>query len=305
MTQGPLKVDKRLHRRARLRSISAFVFFLSLTFVACWWWKWGSNSDRTFRIQRFRVEKIVKHDALAFCQGLLANSVEDTNVLESTGLYGKSTLRRVDVASGKVVRSVQLPRQYFGEGIVAVGGKVVQLTWRESVAFVYNASTLDKIGEFPFDTTTGEGWGATFDGSHVVVSDGSDVLHFWLPETWQEVRRVEVTIAAEYAHHFMHLRRRMGEQNPRVPLTYINELQFVPSMGILLANIWGSDFIASIDPSSGHVMSLWNCSGLLPGHLRKGSEDVLNGIALLNDGKAPRLMITGKLWSRAFIVTME
>lgn len=212
------------------------------------------------------------HDPEAFTQGL----VLDSNALfESTGLNGKSSLREVDLQTGAVKRKVDVPAEYFAEGLALVDGHLIQLTWQEEKAFVYNRSDFQKVGEFRYD---GEGWGLCHDGTRLVMSDGSDRLTFRDPKTFAVQSIINVTLEGKPAYQ-------------------LNELECVD--GVVYANVWRTDNILRIDPKDGRVTGVIDASGLLtPEEKRKA--DVLNGIAW--NPRTKTFLITGKDWPKMFEV---
>ena len=210
------------------------------------------------------------HDTMAFTEGLL---LYDGSLYESTGNYGESTLRQVEPWTGTVQHKVELANAYFGEGLARIDTHLVQLTWKEQVAFIYDAAGLQKIGEL---TYSGEGWGLCYDGEHLVMSNGSDVLQLRDPQTFALVGTVNVTLDG-------------------LPLMRLNELECVG--GAVFANIWTSDAIVRIDPSTGVVTAQVSCGGLLT-PAEALHADVLNGIAF--NPATSTFLITGKLWPRIF-----
>jgi glutaminyl-peptide cyclotransferase len=215
------------------------------------------------------------HDPQAFTQGL----AYDMGLLyEGTGIRGASSLRRVNLETGEVVEYVALPPAYFGEGIAVVDNRVLQLTWQSQVGFIYDKATLSVIGQFSYP---GEGWGLTYDGRRLIMSDGTATLRFLDPATFAELGRVTV-----------------HDRNGFV--RYLNELEYIN--GRVYANVWGSDRIARIDPESGAVVSWIDLTGLLSPAMRTGGEDVLNGIAY--DSANDRLFVTGKLWPLLFQIRL-
>ena len=219
----------------------------------------------------YRVIASHPHDPEAFTQGLL---FADGQLYESTGGYGQSSLRIVDLASGRVLRERQLPDNRFGEGLALNGGRLHQLTWKAGIGFTYEPSTLAPIGEFRYG---GEGWGLAANADSLVMSDGTAELRFLDPATLTEVRRLQVRDGTE-------------------PVAGLNELEFVE--GDLYANVWPSDRIAIINPANGQVRGWLDLTGLLPLVFRTPRTDVLNGIAYDDAGK--RLFVTGKHWPRLF-----
>ena len=221
---------------------------------------------------RLKVVRTLPHDSSAFTQGLL---FFEGKFYESTGLYGRSSLRRVDPDSGMVERRADLPADLFGEGLARVGGHLFQLTWQNGRALVWNLATLRKEREIPYQ---GEGWGICFDGRHLIMSDGGDTLTLRDPESFAKVGKIMV--------------RRAGQ-----PVRNLNELECVD--GIVYANVWQDSHIARIDPRTGEVTGWIDASGLLaPEEAR--AADVLNGIAYLP--ATGHLVLTGKLWPRIFEV---
>lgn len=217
------------------------------------------------------------HDPGAFLQGLVWH---DGGFYESTGLYGESTLRRVAFPSGEVLKSVPVSKEYFAEGLAMVGDRLIQLTWRSQKAFVYDRETLGLIGEFPYKT---EGWGLTYDGASLILSDGSDQLYFIDPNSYQTTRSLRVTM------------------NGR-PVERINELEYLH--GEVWANVWHTDMIIRIDPNSGQVIGVLDMTGLLQTNAatRRDDDDVLNGIAY--DPDTDRIFVSGKRWPLLFEIRL-
>ncbi|MCL2118556.1 MAG: glutaminyl-peptide cyclotransferase [Planctomycetaceae bacterium] len=208
------------------------------------------------------------HDAQAFTQGL---EFYKGKLYESTGHYSRSTLRLVEIATGKVLQQHSLARQYFGEGITLFGDKIYQLTWQEKTCFVYDRETFRQEKTF---TYPGEGWGLTNDGTHLMMSDGSPRIRFLNPDTFQPVRVIDVR-----------------DGNKRV--TQINELEYIH--GEIWANMLGSKYIVRINPADGRVIGWINCTNFVPKEISPNDpENVLNGIAF--DAETNRVYITGKHW---------
>lgn len=214
------------------------------------------------------------HDPRAFTQGL---AVADGSLYEGTGWYGESSLRRVDLSTGSILQLEMLPPDVFGEGITVVGDRIVQLTWTSHLGYVRDRASFAQIGTFGYPT---EGWGIAFDGNRLIMSDGSATLYFLDPDTQVEVGRVEV-------------------QADGRPVTRLNELEYVD--GSVLANVWGSDQIAVVDPGSGDVRYWIDLSGLNPGPVTS-PDDVLNGIAY--DAEQGRLLVTGKRWPMLYEIAV-
>ncbi len=223
----------------------------------------------------YRVVESFPHDPDAFTQGLL---FRDGRLFESTGGYGTSTLREVDLETGRVLRERRLGEGLFGEGLALVRDRLVQLTWREGVGFVYDARTLRTVGSFAYE---GEGWGLTSDGERVVMSDGTATLRFLDPATFEESGRIQVT-------------------GPEGPVAGLNELELVG--GVLYANVWRTDRIAMIDPENGRLRGWLDLAGILPVVFRRETTAELNGIA--HDPATGRLFVTGKRWPRLFEIEL-
>ncbi len=223
---------------------------------------------------RARIVASYPHDPAAFTQGLVWHQ---GRLLESTGLYGESSVRRVDLASGQVEHEVALPGHLFGEGLTRVDDRLVQLTWREGVARVLDLESFELLDELPY---SGEGWGLCLDGEELVMSDGSAQLTFRDPTSFAELRRLEVTLDG-------------------APLARLNELECVD--GWVYANVWGTDWIVKIETASGAVRGVIDASDLLAASEREGA-DVLNGIAF--DPGRRLFLLTGKLWPALFAVEL-
>ena len=219
---------------------------------------------------------VYPHDSEAYTQGLI---YRDGFLFESTGLKGRSTLRKVRLETGEVVQQVYVDPAYFAEGLTDWHEQLVQLTWTSHAGFVYDLSTFTLKRTFQY---VGQGWGLTHDAENLILSDGSETLRFLDPATFREVRRVSV-------------------QENGQPVTQLNELEIM--RGEVFANIWHSDRIAMIDPRSGSVSGWIELRGLLSAPYRMGSEAVLNGIAY--DQADDRLFVTGKLWPKLFEIRLE
>lgn len=231
------------------------------------------SAAATARDFALEVVNSMPHDPEAFTQGLV---YEAGAFYESTGLEGKSSVRKVDANSGIVLREQKLDKRYFGEGLALFGGELFQLTWKSGVAFVYDTATFALRRSFRYQ---GEGWGLTTDGTSLLMSDGTSRIRFLDPRTGAVRRSVTVTDAG-------------------APVEKLNELEFVK--GELLANIWQTNQIARIDPATGKVTAWIDAAGLLTSAERREDVDVLNGIAY--DAGGDRLFVTGKLWPRVFEV---
>jgi glutamine cyclotransferase len=229
------------------------------------------SEQETTPVCGFTIIDEYPHDSEAFTQGLV---FADGELYEGTGLWGRSSLRRVDLESGAVLQSLSLPSRFFGEGITVYGDKIIQLTWQSRVGFVYDRESFQLVEQFIYDT---QGWGLTYDGQHLIMSDGTAILRFVHPQTFEEVRQL-----AAY-----------GQDGP---VTRLNELEYIH--GQIYANVWQTDRVARIDPISGEVRSWIDLKGLLSLEDRDQPADVLNGIAY--DAAEDRLLVTGKLWPKLF-----
>ena len=199
-------------------------------------------------------------------------------MFEGTGLYGRSTLRRVELETGAIVQIRELPDQFFGEGVTIYGSKIIQLTWQSNVGFVYDKDSFELLQEFDYTT---EGWGITYNGERLIMSDGTSILYFLDPETLEEIGRIEVC-------------------DNDGPVTRLNELEYV--QGEIYANVWRTDHIARISPQTGEVVGWIELKGLLSAEDYTEPIDVLNGIAY--DAEDDRLFVTGKLWPKLFEIEL-
>lgn len=220
----------------------------------------------------FQIIRSYPHDPKAFTQGLI---YVDGHLYESTGLNGRSSIRMVDLATGRVLQQYDLPAEYFGEGLTDWGSTLVQLTWKAHKAFVYDRFSFSLLRTMSYE---GEGWGLTHNAKYMILSDGSAYLRFMDPKTFREVKRIHVT-------------QDTGEAVPN-----LNELEYV--RGEIYANVWMTDMIARISPSTGKVLG-WIDLGTIIDKGELGDQDaVLNGIAY--DAVRNRLFVTGKLWPKLF-----
>ncbi len=234
------------------------------------------SGDDPIPVQTVTVVATYPHDAAAFTQGLV---IEGDVLYEGTGHYGQSTLRRVDLQTGKVDKSMQLANTYFGEGVTLLGDQIFQLTWREGVCFVYDKQTLKPQATLRY---LKEGWGLTNDGEHFYLSDGTDTIRVLDPKTFKQVRRIRV---------------KQGNRS----LEKLNELEFVN--GEIYANVWYSDRIARINPDDGQVLGWIDCSAIYPANRRPDPEHVLNGIAF--DSETGKLYVTGKNWPQLYEIEVQ
>ena len=224
----------------------------------------------------FEVVNAYPHDTKAFTQGL---QYADGILYESTGRYGESSLRKVDLTTGKVLKSVPLEEKYFGEGMTIVGDQIVMLTWQEKTAFFYDKASLTRKGSFPYGESV-EGWGLTYDGQRLIKSDGSNRLFFLNAKTGAEEGSV-------------------GIYDENGPVNMLNELEYID--GKVYANVYGQEIIVIINPETGAVEGRINLVGMYTED-RQPADNELNGIAY--DAAQKRLFVTGKLWSKLFEIKL-
>ncbi|HUA82134.1 MAG TPA: glutaminyl-peptide cyclotransferase [Dyella sp.] len=220
-------------------------------------------------IYGYKVIRTYPHDTSAYTEGFF---YLNGYFYEGTGTEGGSSIRKVDMQTGKVLQKVEIPPPDYGEGIVAWKNKLVELTWQSQHGFVYDLRSFKRIGQFNYP---GEGWALTEDGHRIYMSDGTPTIRVLDPESLKQVDKIDVTAEGR-------------------PLVNINELEWVK--GLIYANVWLTNNIVQIDPSNGHVVGVINLRGLAPDPqtLTDPSNDVLNGIAY--DAKHDRLFVTGKRW---------
>jgi glutaminyl-peptide cyclotransferase len=217
------------------------------------------------------------HDPTAFTEGLF---YLNGFLYESTGLEQHSSIRKVRLDTGEVVKKIDVPPQYFGEGIVNWDGHLISLTWKSQVGFVFDLATFKLQRQFHYE---GEGWALTQDGKQLIMSDGTPELRFINPNTLKETNRIQVTLDGK-------------------PVRNVNELEWVK--GEIYANVWQTNWVLRIDPKSGQVTGLINLAGLLSRDDQvAGPDGVLNGIAY--DAKGDRLFVTGKNWPKLFEIRLR
>jgi glutamine cyclotransferase len=216
------------------------------------------------------------HDPKAYTQGLF---IDNGILYEGTGQYGASTLRKVELETGKLIESLKIAQKYFGEGITAFDNKIIQLTWRSRIGFIYNKENFELINKVQYPT---EGWGITFDGDKLFMSDGSSTLHILNPEYFYKIGDLTVC-----------------DNSSKIKM--LNELEYIN--GNIYANIWQTDFIVIINPKNGKVIGKIDCSNLVPEKYKNEVDLVLNGIAYdkIND----RLFVTGKMWDVLYEIKIE
>ena len=224
----------------------------------------------------YEIVHIYPHDPSAFTQGLV---FIDGKLYEGTGEEGRSSLREVDLQTGNVLKKIDVPEPYFGEGIALLNNKIYQLTWQHQVGFIYNADNFEQIGKFNY---SGEGWGLTTDGHSLILSDGSNRIRFLDPDSFSVTKTIAVL-------------------DGNLPVNELNELEYIN--GQIYANIWHDNRIVTIDPQTGRVTGWIDLNGLLPPGDVHDEEAVLNGIAY--DQAGSRLFVTGKLWPRLFEIKLK
>lgn len=224
---------------------------------------------------QFTIVETLPHDTGAFTQGL---EIEDGRLFESTGLVGRSSIREIDLDTGEVIRQEAVP-DVFAEGLTLLGDSAIQLTWRDGLAYRYNADTFEVTDTYNYE---GEGWGLCDSGAELVMSDGTSTLDFRDPDTFELLSSVEVALSG-------------------APVEMLNELECVD--GAVWANIWQSSLIIQIDPATGDVIGVLNAATLTPPSVAEDNSAVLNGIAY--DPADGTFLLTGKLWPSIFRVRIE
>jgi glutamine cyclotransferase len=235
----------------------------------------GDASAEETPVYSYEVVNTWPHDAEAYTQGLVFH---EGALFESTGLYGSSSLRRVELKTGKVKKKVEISREYFAEGITILGDKLFQLTWQTQKGFVYDLKKLKPEAEFTYE---GQGWGLTHDNQSLIMSDGTNRIRFLDPNSFQVQRTISVYENGQ-------------------PLTEINELEFIK--GEIYANIWKTDRIVRIDPTTGKINAWVDMTGLHHQGDNRVPENCLNGIAY--DAEGDRLFVTGKRWAYMYEIRL-
>ena len=260
-----------------LKPLLVLVTLLSLHFSVSSADTVASNNQAEQQINQYSYEvvNVYPHDPTAFTQGLI---FKDGYLYESTGLNGGSSLRKVELETGKVLQKIDIDRKFFAEGLASVDGQLYQLSWRARTGFVYNTETfaLERTFKYP-----GQGWGLTFYKHQLIISDGTSILRFLDPVDFKQIKKMAVSIDGK-------------------PLKRLNELEMVK--GDLLANVWLTDRIAIISPETGDVDGIINLAGLLDKYVPGSEAEVLNGIAY--DAAGERLFVTGKYWPKLFEIKL-
>ena len=254
---------------AKRNLFNHFLLLVALTFCSC-----GPSVPASVPTYSYQVVHTYPHDPDAFTEGLF---YDDGFLYESTGLEGHSSIRKVRLETGEILQKRDLLPNYFGEGIVRWKDRLIQLTYRTEVGFIFDFKTFDLQKNFEYK---GEGWALTTDGKRILMDDGSPDIRFWDPETLQETGRITVTDQGQSVKD-------------------LNELEWIK--GEIFANIWQTDRIARIDPATGKIIGWIDLTGLLSPAERQGA-DVLNGIAY--DAKTDRIFVTGKKWPKLFEIRL-
>lgn len=266
-----ISIRNALQPRLVLLTLWVIILWAAMVFAAQ-----GSSDlvqEGTIPVFGYEIINVYPHSSQAFTQGLVYD--DDGLLYEGTGLYGRSTLCRVEMQTGRILDQKNLDSRLFGEGISLWKDRIIQLTWQSGLGLVYGKQNMTEVGNFSYQT---EGWGITSDNKSLIMSDGTDVLHILDPESFKELGRILVTANGK-------------------PLQGLNELEYIK--GQIYANVWPTNWIAIISPESGKVKGKINLQGILQESDLQGSRvDVLNGIAY--DALGDRLFVTGKLWPKLF-----
>lgn len=228
------------------------------------------------RISNINIINIFPHDPESYTEGLVYHQ---RYLYESTGLHGKSFLKKIEIKTGKIIKKVKLREEYFGEGMTILDNKIYQLTWKNQTGFIYDLLSFQETGRFSYQ---GEGWGLTTDGKSLIISNGTSVITYLNPETFKVIRKIKVS-------------------DGKMPVNNLNELEFI--RGEIWANIFMEDIIARISPHTGKVLGWIDLSRL---HLMlpdQGKRDDLNGIAY--DPEGDRIFVTGKFWLKLFEIKVQ
>ena len=260
-----------VNNHIKLTAFLICVLLISLCSLCCI----SQFPDDGLQVYSYRVVNEFPHDGDAYTQGLVFH---DGELYEGTGLYGHSSLRRVELETGSVLQIHELDDKYFGEGITIYDDRIIQLTWREKLGFVYNRESFEPIDGFNYST---EGWGITYDGIKLIMSDGSATLYFLDPVTFEETGCIEINSGGH-------------------PIKLLNELEYIN--GEIFANIYRTNRIARIDPATGNVIAWIDLTGILRSEDTTPQTDVLNGIAY--DSDTDRLFVTGKKWQKLFEIEL-
>ncbi len=258
--------------------ICSILILISISFinVACARTNVRQTSNDKVEIYKAIVQETLPHQKNAYTQGLFFHNGQ---LYESTGQYGESTFRKVDLKTGNVLRRLDFDNRYFVEGSCVLDNRLYILTWKEKKCFVYDINTLKYLGEL---YNPREGWGLTTDGKDLILSDGTDKLYFLNPMNFAVKKVLDVKVYNK-------------------PLNYLNELEYID--GKIWANVYGADELVIINPDNGIVESIIDCTNILSPRLKTTTTDVLNGIAYNPVDKS--IYITGKYWPKMFKIILE
>ena len=259
-----------MRRRAGPSTYAAILLLLVFTISSG-----ASQYDGSTEERNISVIETIPHDSEAFTQGL---ELHNGSLVESTGLYGHSGLRKVDPYDGRVIDETTINESFFGEGLTIVGESVIMLTWRSEIALVFDSGDLSETGSLSFE---GEGWGLCFDGEYLVMSNGTSELAFRDPDSFEVSHRISVTWDGN-------------------PVSWLNELECVD--GLIYANVWLQDVILAINSSSGDV-AFFASASFLSENQGETTNEVLNGIAY--DRFREGFWITGKNWTEMYLVSID
>jgi glutamine cyclotransferase len=255
--------------------LAAAVVVAGVYFILRGYGPGGKAPSKSAPTYAYRIVNTYPHDPDAFTQGL---AFEDGILYEGTGRRGRSSLRKVDLESGQVLKIHELPDSLFGEGITVYEDRIMQLTYTSQIGFVYDKASFDISRQFTYPT---RGWGLTHDGSRLIMSDGTSMLYFLDPESFARIGHIIV-------------------KEGRAPVIGLNELEYIK--GEIYANVWQTDRIVRIAPRTGEVTGWIDLADLLSPEARTDSTGVLNGIAY--DIGGDRLFVTGKFWPRLFEIEL-
>jgi glutaminyl-peptide cyclotransferase len=264
----------------KLTAILIVIILASIALISMPLWEGDRDTHFTKQspvpVYGYKIINIYPHDKAAYTQGLV---YDGQNLYESTGLYGNSTVRLVELETGKIQQSYSMPVEYFGEGMTIWKNRLIQLTWKSMRGFVYNKSDFKQIRDFYYER---EGWGITSDGLHLIMSDGSDTLYFVNPDSFTGDGSIRVKDSGK-------------------PVSNLNELEYIN--GSILANVYFDNKIAIISPETGEVTGWIDLQGLTAREKNLSKVDVLNGIAF--NPKNDTILVTGKLWPELFEIEIQ
>lgn len=267
-------------KSTKLMGVLIAIFLASMAFISMP--HWAEERETNFTEQDtapaygYKIINIYPHDKAAYTQGLV---YDGQDLYESTGLYGNSTVRQVELETGRILKLYRMPAKYFGEGLTIWKNQLIQLTWKSMMGFVYNKSDFKQIGDFYYDR---EGWGITNDSQRLIMSDGSDTLYFINPDTFSDEGSIKV-------------------KNRGKSVYQLNELEFIN--GKVFANVYFDNRIAIISPETGAITGWIDLQALASREKNSSKVDVLNGIAY--NAKKNTLLVTGKFWPELFEIEIQ